>query len=104
MRPICKAELSNKTEKSTRATKFCFGYVASIRYCGDVVGCQVVACSPVLGPVRDGRQTVSSAATSKIRNGPVAVPVKLHHGVASGRTTNSVDQVVRQDAVGQTYR
>jgi hypothetical protein len=104
MRPICKAELSNKTEKSTRATKFCFGYVASIRYCGDVIGCQVVPCSPVLGPVRNGRQTVSPATTSKVRDGPVTVTVELHHGVASSRTTNSVDQVVRQDAVGQTYR
>jgi hypothetical protein len=95
MRPVCKAELGNKTEKSTRATKFCFGYVASVRYCGDVVGRQVVTCSPVLGPVRNGRQTVSSTATSKVWNSPVAVTMELQHGIASGRTTNSVDQLVR---------
>jgi hypothetical protein len=38
VRPVCKAELSNKTEKSTRGTKLRYGHVASICDSGDVVG------------------------------------------------------------------
>ena len=102
VRPICETELSDKTEKSTRGTKLRFSHVASVCYGGDIVGRQIVACSPVLSPVGNSRQTVSSAATSKVWNSAVTVAMEFDHRGTSGGATDRVDQVVRQDSVGQT--
>jgi len=102
MGPVCEAELSNKTEKSTRGTKFRFGHVASVCDGCDVVGRQIVTSSPVLSPVGNGRQTVSSAAASKVWNSAVTVAVEFDHGGTSGGATDRVYQVVCQDSVGQT--
>lgn len=103
MRPVCKTELGDKTEKPIQRSKFCFGHVATIGDGCDVVSCQVVACSPILGPVRDGGQTISSATTSKVRNRPIIVAVKLDHRHASRWTTYAVNEIVRRDSIRETH-
>lgn len=103
MSPACEAELSDKAEKSTQRSKLGLGYVTTICYSSDVVSRQVVACSPILRPVWDSRQTITSATTSEVWNRPIIVSMKFDHRHAARRATHAVNQIVCQDSVWETH-
>lgn len=49
----------------------------------------------------NGRQTISSATTSKVGDSPIIVAMEFDHRDTSRGTTDRVDQVVRLDGVGE---
>jgi hypothetical protein len=83
MTPTCETEMSDETWVSACSTKLISGEVSTVRHGGNVIACQIVSYGPVLCPVRNSRQTVTSAAATKVADRSISVAVEFNHRNAS---------------------